>query len=61
MVKKPTSGFGLPTGSWKVDGAKAQVELYMPPKFHANRKTGLGGVNMGHLKYNASAVQFIFV
>ena len=46
--------FGVETGSRKVDGAKVQVELYTPPKFHANRLMCLGGVNMGHLKYNAS-------
>ena len=35
--KQLTSGLGVETGSRKVDGAKVQVELYTPPKFHANR------------------------
>ena len=48
------SGFEVPTGSGKVPHAIARVELYMPPKFHANRSTRLGAVAASHIKQNAS-------
>ena len=46
--------FDFGNGSRKVYGAEAEGQLYTPSKFHGNRFTGLGGVNMGHLKYNGS-------
>ena len=41
--KKPISGFDVPTGSVKIHYAIVRVELYITPKFHANRSTCLGG------------------
>ena len=54
VVKKPTSGFEVPTGSGKVPHAIARVELYTPPKFHANRFTRLGVDSLSHIKCNPS-------
>ena len=48
--KQATSGFEVPTGSPKVPHAIARVELYIPPKFHANRSTRLGAVAASHIK-----------
>ena len=48
--------FEIGNGSRKVYGAEAEGQLYTPSKFHANWFTGLGGVNMGHLKYNGSYI-----
>ena len=48
--KQATSGFEVPTGSRKVPHAIARVELYIPPKFHANRFTRLGGDSFAHIK-----------
>ena len=36
--------FAVGNGSQKVDVAKAEGELYTPPKFYWNRLTGLGVV-----------------
>ena len=47
-----SSGYEVPIGSRKVPHAIARVELYIPPKFHANRSTRLGEESMWHI--NAS-------
>ena len=57
--KKPTSGFQVPTGNGKVPYAIGQVELYTPPKFHANRSTRLGGDSLWHIKWTASNLLMI--
>ena len=56
LAKRPTSGFEVPTGSRKVAHAIARVELYTPPKFHANRPSRLGGDRFAHIKKTASKV-----
>ena len=54
--KRPTSGFEVVTGGGKIPHAIALVELYIPPKFYANRSTRLGGDSFAHIKCNASQV-----
>ena len=52
--KQPTSGLEVPTGSRKVPHAIARVELYISPKFYANRSTRLGGDSFAHIRCNTS-------
>ena len=50
VIIRYVSGFEVSTGSQKVPYAIAQVELYTPSKFHANRSTCLGGDSLLHIK-----------
>ena len=47
------SGYEVSTGSRKIPPAIARVELYITPKFHANRSTRLGD-SFSHIKCIAS-------
>ena len=61
LAKRPTSGFEVPTGSRKIAHAIARVELYTPPKFHANRSNRLGGDRFAHIKKTASKFLHCFL
>ena len=58
------SGYEVPTGSRKVPYAIVRVELYIPPKFHANRSTRLGEdglwhINASHLRLDLGLIETI--
>ena len=58
------SGYEVPTRSRKVPYTIVWVELYIPPKFHANRSTRLGEdglwhINASHLRLDLGLIETI--